>query len=205
MSRRAAAAPGDEDFVGPPGPGFDTGIGGDIPTPGFVGEPDDDREAQPKPPPPEDLVTSPIVIPEPVFGVIDKIRDELGGQRVAPAPDVPAPPAGHSFTNPLPSSQLKPGFTGFFQVETGDTLIKIVRRMDYADSVWRALRDDPGNGWAKEQTPPAKVNTFGIMLVANYGKNPNLDCVVPGYKAKLYKTSPLTGQFPILHWGGGNP
>ena len=125
---------------------------------------------------------------------------------IAPEPDETLDP-GENPAIPLPSSELYDGFYGYFQVEAGDTLRKIAGRLGIGQSQWRAVRDDAENKWAVDQCPQSVRDTYyggekGISLVKNYGKTQGVDCTVPGWEAKLYKKTPLTGKFPVLHYGG---
>ncbi len=156
----------------------------------------------------------------PEGGLIDKIVDkapDLWAKLPKPDPDDPvivAPgpgpdPEGPGSTpmDPIGSKEVYEGFIGYMVVQQGDNMTKIANRLKLGSGGWKSLRDDPENAWAVEKCPTSTKNKFyggqeGIDLRQNYGKSPPHDCVAPGYKATLYFKIPLTGQYPVLHWGG---
>ena len=115
---------------------------------------------------------------------------------------------GNSASNPIPSSALTPGFEGYFLVQTGDSMIKIARRLGLPDRDWRLVRDEPRNLWAViiSQAHQGLLDRYSngeksILLYARYGRTVGTDCNAPGYEARFHTAN--TGQFPVLYTGGG--
>lgn len=149
-----------------------------------------------------------------------EIGDDLGTIIGGDPPDLPGwgtgepppiiPDPGQTPANPIPWTELAPGFVGYFQITEGATLIKCSRRLGMPDRNWRWIRDDELNDWAVEQCPKSVRDAQyggekGIALNPNYGRTSGVDCALgaPGWEAKLYFTKPLTMQYPVLHYGGG--
>jgi hypothetical protein len=143
-------------------------------------------------------------------GVVDKLKDLFGpapGPEPEPEPEPDPPVPGSGPAVPIPSKQIYPGFLGWFVVQSGDTLSGLAKRLGLSGAQWRVLRDQAQNAWAVAACPKSVRDQYyggeaGISLVANYGETVGVDCVSPGYQATLYKTTPLTGQFPVLYYGG---
>jgi len=159
-------------------------------------------------------------VPEPDGGTLGKIADkakDIFAKLPVPDPDDPIELApgpgpdpdtpGSTPADPIGSKDLYEGFVGYFVVQSGDNMTKMANRLGLGTGGWKVLRDDPENAWAVDKCPTSTKDKYyggqdGIDLRANYGKSPGMDCVAPGYKAKLYFKIPLTGQYPVLHWGG---
>jgi len=108
-------------------------------------------------------------------------------------------PVGYGPSNPLPSTQLTPGFSGYFAVEEGDTLWAIADRLGLGGHNWRKIRDYAANHWAREQCPKWIQSKYyggekGIALNKRY-----FNGVYPGWKADL-DLSTTGGEWPVLGW-----
>lgn len=114
---------------------------------------------------------------------------------------------GDSYDNPAQSNTLKPGFRGFIQVQSGDSLIGIVRRLGRSDSEWSRFVNMLENQWAVALCTAAVRAKYyggnkGITLTRQYGTQPGKDCVAKGYGPGFPLLSTSTGSFPVIFWDG---
>lgn len=146
---------------------------------------------------PEETAVNPVVPEEP---------EEPNVPEIPNPPDVQRTP-GDSYDNPVPSTSVTPGFKGFLLVTSGDSLIKIVRRLGRADVEWNKFILPLENQWAValctvEMRAKYYGGNKGITLTRQYGTQPGVNCVAPGYGPGYPLLKYASGSFPVLYWSG---
>ena len=114
---------------------------------------------------------------------------------------------GESWSNPILSSEITPGYKGWFVVMTGDTLSKLAQKLGIGGTNWRHIVNTPENKWAVDLCSAAVRAQYyngqaGINLVQRYGTKPGVNCIAPGYSPGYPLMSTASGSFPVLYFGG---
>jgi hypothetical protein len=121
-----------------------------------------------------------------------------------PVPSLGTPPVDtlHTYNDPLPSSQLTPDFSGYFQIMLG----VIAEKLGLTRAGWPQIVAHPANAWARDICPETVRAAYyggraGIALTRQYGSSPGVNCVAPGYGPGYKLLSTASGVFPVLYWG----